>query len=299
MRPEAFLNRIAERPQRIVDSHVHFLDTGQFRYPWLDSVPALRRTWSPDEYGRGCGVLPVTDVVFVEAAAESRSSEDEVAWVEGISISAQPRVAAIVARASLTDQGVRAGLERLSRRPLVRGVRHDIQGEPRGFCCQPSYVRGARLASEVGLLVELCVVHPQLPDVLRLVQQCPETRFVLDHCGKPGVRSRELDPWRREIEALASFGNVVCKVSGLLTEAEDGCGAAALEAYVEHVFRCFGAERVLFGSDWPVLTLARASLAQWYELTFEVTRHWPEPERAGFFWRNASRTYGIEARRTP
>jgi L-fuconolactonase len=289
----------SERPQRIVDSHVHFLDTGQFRYPWLDDVPGLRRMWSLEEYQRACGVLPVTDVVFVEAAAEPRSSEDEVAWIEGISslarAPARARVAAIVARASLTEEGTGAALRRLSRRPLVRGVRDDIQGQSRGFCCQPSYVLGARIASEVGLLVELCVVHPQLPDVVRLVQQCPETRFVLDHCGKPGIRSREIDAWRRDIEAVASFGNVVCKISGLLTEAEDGSGRAELEPYVEHIFRCFGPERVLFGSDWPVLTLAQASLARWCELTFQLTRHLSELERTGFFWRNASRTYGLEA----
>jgi L-fuconolactonase len=285
-----------ERPQRIVDSHVHFLDTGQFRYPWLDAAPALRRTWSPDEYARDCGALPVTDVVFVEAAAELRSSEDEVAWVERIS--GRPRVAAIVARASLTDErGRRAALQTLRSRPLVRGVRDDIQGQPRGYCCHPSYVEGARIASELGLLVELCVVHPQLPDVVRLVQECPETRFVLDHCGKPGIRSRQLDPWRRDVEALASFGNVVCKISGLLTEAEEGCGPEALAAYVEHVFRCFGADRVLFGSDWPVMTLAGASFTRWCELLFGLTRHLSEPERSGFFWSNAASTYGFDARR--
>jgi L-fuconolactonase len=125
------------------------------------------------------------------------------------------------------------------------------------------------------------------------VRRCPGTGFVLDHCGKPPVRSGELDPWRGHIRQLAGFGDIWCKVSGLLTEADrQGWDDGDLIPYAEHAAECFGTQRLIYGSDWPVLTLA-ARASEWYPFTRRLTSGWSPDERRGFYRDNALRCYGV------
>jgi L-fuconolactonase len=132
-----------------------------------------------------------------------------------------------------------------------------------------------------------------LRDVLQLVRACPDTRFVLDHCGKPAIREGLLEPWRSDIARLAKCANVWCKLSGLVTEAAHvGWREADLIPYASHVVEQFGTERVMYGSDWPVLTLA-AGYADWFQFTARFTETWSDGERRGFYRDNARRAYAL------
>ena len=203
------------------------------------------------------------------------------------------RVAAIVAFASLTaPTELDRTLDALAARPRVKGIRHNIQGEPAGFCTQPSFVEGVRKVGARGLTFDLCATHDQLREVVELVRLCPDTRFVLDHCGKPAIRDRRLDPWRGNIADLAECANVWCKLSGLVTEASPTeWREADLVPYASHVVERFGTERVMYGSDWPVLTLA-ADYAAWFGFTEWLTKGWSDADRGGFYRGNALRAYG-------
>ena len=184
-------------------------------------------------------------------------------------------------------------LDALVARPLVRGVRHNIQGEAPGFCTQPSFVEGVRQAGARGLTFDLCATHKQLREVVELVRMCPDTRFVLDHCGKPAIRDRLVDPWRSDIADLAECANVWCKLSGLVTEASSSDWRQAdLVPYASHVVEKFGTERVMYGSDWPVLTLA-TGYAAWFGFTEWLTKGWSDTERRGFYRENALRAYEL------
>ena len=141
------------------------------------------------------------------------------------------------------------------------------------------------------------MTHDQLRDVVALVGRCPETRFVLDHCGKPAIRAgvRSFEPWRADVARLAAHENISCKLSGLLTEATSGGGDwrwQDLMPYAASVVECFGMERVMYGSDWPVLTLA-GRYCDWYEFTERVTAGWSAAERSRFYADNALRVYGL------
>ena len=164
---------------------------------------------------------PPSRIVFVQADCERGSAMDEVRWVESLARQA-PQIAGIVAFAPMdAGPGTSSALEALVERPLVRGVRHLIQGEPDpGFCLTPAFVEGVRRCGELGLCFDVCVRHPQMSAVVELARLCPGTPLVLDHAGKPDLRSNVLDPWRRHIGELAECPNVSCKVSGLVTEAE-------------------------------------------------------------------------------
>jgi len=270
----------------MIDAHVHFWDPAALHYPWLAELPALDRAFGADDYAAALGGLPVRRVVFVEANCLPVEAAAEVARVRELAM-----VAGVVAFADVAARGS-AALDDAARDPIVKGIRQNIQGQPSGFCLRPSFVDGVREAARRGLVFDLCATHDQLRDVLALVDRCPDARFVLDHCGKPAIRARAFDAWARDVAELAAHDNVSCKLSGLLTEASAEWTAADLAPYAEHVTACFGARRLLYGSDWPVLTLA-GRYGDWYELTRDLTASWTVCDRDAFYGGNAVRVYGL------
>ena len=278
---------------RIVDSHVHFWDPEALAYPWLSGLPALRRPFLPVDYREHTAGIPIERVVFVEANPRPELALREVELVERLAES-EPRVAAIVAYVNLLDEvALPRTLDALAAVPLVRGVRQNIQGHPAGFCLQPSFMAGVREAGRRGLTFDLCATHDQLGEVGELVRRCPDTRMVLDHCGKPPIRAGALDPWREHVREIAAAENVACKLSGLLTESDPSAWRDEdLLPYAEHVVESFGPARVMYGSDWPVLTLA-GRYPDWYQFTRRFTTGWSARDLSRFYHENAAGFYRI------
>ena len=279
-------------PLGIVDAHVHFWDPSALRYPWLDGLPALDRAFLPASYVSATSGIPIDSMILVEANCLPHQTLGEADFFEQVA-AAHSRVAAIVAFASLTTPAeLDRTLDALAARPRVKGIRHNIQGQPPGFCTQASFVEGVRKVGSRGLTFDLCATHDQLREVVELVRLCPDTRFVLDHCGKPAIRDRLLDPWCADIAELAECANVWCKVSGLVTEASPATWREAdLVPYATRVVERFGTGRVMYASDWPVLTLA-ADYAAWFGFTEWLTKGWSDTERRGFYRDNALHAYG-------
>jgi L-fuconolactonase len=273
---------------RVVDAHVHFWDPATLHYPWLDGILALKRSFLPRDYPDD-----VHAMVFVEANCAPRESAEEVAFVERLAADDR-RIVGTVAYVDLLGEDERArALDRLGNVPRVVGVRHNIQGTPKGTCLDPRFGRGVRDVGARGYVFDLCATADQLADVAALAERCPETRLVLDHCGKPAIREDAFDEWARNLGRIASFANVSCKLSGLLTESRaDQRNARALAPYVRHVMECFGVTRVLYGSDWPVSTLAGAA-SLWRSIVDELTAAWPVADRHSLFAENAIRLYRL------
>lgn len=277
---------------RVVDSHVHFWDPSVLRYPWLAELPALRRSFLPSDFGP-LQSRAVDAVIFVEANCAHGESALEVEWVERLA-EQEPRIAGIVAFVDLLDEPGRAeALARLARSSRVVGVRHNIQLEPRGFAIQPAFVRGVHDVGARGLPFDLCITADQLAEVVDLVEQCPDTRFVLDHCGKPAIGDDAFSDWAGPLERLAAHDRVSCKLSGLLTDSRaDQRDARSLAPYLEHALACFGPSRILYGSDWPVCVLGGGA-EHWLAVVEETTAAWPEADRRAFFAENAARFYRL------
>ena len=158
---------------------------------------------------------------------------------------------------------------------------------------QPAFVEGVQRLADFGFSFDICVLHHQLEDVIKLVEQCPEVEFVLDHCGKPPIKSQQLDPWREHISALAGFNNVCCKLSGLATEADtDNWRSPDLEPYIQHVLAAFGPQRLMFGGDWPVSKLA-TTYPRWLEAVCIQTAHLTPAEQQAILLNNGRRFYRI------
>ena len=277
----------------IVDAHVHFWDPRAMRYPWLEHLPVLERPFTPDDYAGVTDDVRVEKLLVVECDCERDGTMREVEFFERLA-EVEPRIGGIVAFVDLTNAAARERtLEALSRVASVKGIRHNIQGEAPGFCVDPTFVEGVRRVGECGFTFDLCVTHDQLGDVIELVRACPDTQFVLDHCGKPAIRDQRFDPWRDDITRLSEVERVSCKISGLLTEADHRRWREEdIMPYATHVVDCFGTTRVMYGSDWPVLTLAGA-YADWFELSQTLVATWSDTERRAFYHDNAVRTYAL------
>jgi L-fuconolactonase len=249
----------------IIDSHVHLWDPTHFRMAWTDGAPTLNKPYGVKDYAEHTSGIRIEAMVYLEVDVAPHYSLMEVAWVAECA-KQDPRLKAIVAHAPLEyGEQVRAYLAALKQAsPLVRGIRRLVQQEPDDhFQLLPRFVRGAQLLAEFGLSCDLCIKHPQLPATIELVARCPDTRFILDHIGKPNIASGALQPWRNGIFELARLPNVICKVSGMVTEADFGRWTVDdLRPYFDTVYEAFGEDRVAFGGDWPVCTLA-SSYVRW------------------------------------
>jgi L-fuconolactonase len=273
------------------DAHVHFWDQGTLPYPWLATVPAIAGRHTPGELRAESAAAVPQRIVFVECGAPWL---DEVKWVEQLAAH-EPRIAGIVAKIAV-DAGTQTttALAELKRHPLVRGVRHIIQDEPDpNFCLRPEFVAGVSQLGAAGLSFDLCCRHHQLAAVIELVRRCPQTSFVLDHAGKPGIRDGLLDPWRAHIRALSALPNIVCKLSGLVTEADpERWTSEQLRPYVAQLLDTFGPPRLLFGGDWPVVKLA-STYARWLETAQALLESLSPAETAAIFHHNATKTYRL------
>ncbi|MBV9544474.1 MAG: amidohydrolase family protein [Chloroflexi bacterium] len=278
----------------VVDSHVHLWDPRRFRMAWLDGNELLDKPYGPAEYAEHTRNVAVEAFVYLEVDVAPNYGLLEARWaVERAKQDA--RLRGIVAHAPV-DYGeqVRAYLDELvTCGPLIKGVRRLIQSEPDPrFAAQPRFVKGVQILADYGLSFDACLRHTQLPAVIELARQCPRTSIIVDHLAKPAIGDKVLDPWRSHMRELAGFPNVVCKVSGAITEARPDWTVDDLRPYIEHVIEVFGPERVLFGGDWPVV-LMNGSYQRWADALEEITSHASEDARRKLWGENARRVYRL------
>lgn len=279
----------------IVDTHVHLWHPKQFRYPWLKQVPPLNKPYLLKDYSAAHENLEVGSIVFVQCDVHPDDGLKETAWVTSLA-AVEPRIRGIVAWAPLEEgRQVAPFVEKLAEDTLVKGIRRLIQGESVDFCIQPNFVNGVKTLARYGLSFDICIFHPQLANAIRLVEQCPNVQFILDHIGKPDIKNQLFEPWKQEIKTLADFPNACCKISGLVTEADhENWTAADLQPYIEHVIECFGFDRVIYGSDWPVSTLA-SDYPRWVQTLQEAISGCTPEELKKLFHDNAIKFYRLHS----
>ena len=278
----------------IVDAHVHVWDPDRLRYPWIEGVPALQRAFLVDDYREATASIEVDAIVFLQCECDRPQSMDEARWVVELAKS-EPRIEAIVPHAPLEDgDACRPYLEELKSMERVVGVRRQFEPEPDvEFCLRPDFLTGLRVLSELEMSFDICISHTQMANVVEMVKKFPDILFILDHIGKPDIKQSVMHPWASDLRNLSEVPNVVCKVSGLVTEADhDNWTPDDLRPYLDHVFDCFGFDRVLFGGDWPVVTLA-GTHERWVNTLDDALSGCSEDERRKLYSDNARRVYRI------
>lgn len=280
---------------RIIDSHLHIWDPDLLRYPWLETLPALKRRFSIDDYRKATLPYHIEQMVFVQCQCEESQALDEVKWVTHVAHQ-EPRITGIVAWAPL-EAGIDAAplLKILSDNSLVKGVRCPIQHakDPQTFGRSPALIAGIRLLADLDFSLDLCIHHTQVAIAIEIARACQDVRIIIDHLGKPDIRRQTLQPWMNEISMLAALPNVWCKISGAVTEADFATWAPAdLRPFLLHAVASFGPDRVLFGGDWPVLTQA-STFPEWLDVLLDLLEGMPASDLTKLLSENARIVYRL------
>ena len=274
---------------RIIDTHLHLVDRGRFRYPWLDGVPALNRDWSLETYRHQAAALGIDTALHVEVDVDPADRAGETAWVSGM----PAPIGGAIAACRPESETFAAELDDLAGNPALRGLRRILHTSPDALGLAPLFAANLSRLAARRLTFDLCVLARQLPVAIAIAAACPDVTFVLDHCGVPDVRARALDPWRADLATLAAHPNVACKISGLVAYAEpDRWTVDDLRPFVEHAVAVFGWDRVIWGSDWPVCTLT-ADLGRWVIATHTLLTGTSADEQAKLWHANATRIYRL------
>jgi L-fuconolactonase len=274
-----------------IDSHQHFWRFDQTAYPWIQpSMDVLRRDYLPDDLAPHLAAAQIDGVVAVQA----QQTVEETRWLLTLA-DRHPSIRGVVGWVPLVDEGVGAVLGELAQHARLKGIRHILHDEPDDrYMLRDDFNRGvARLAAH-GLVYDILIFAKHLPATLDFVDRHPRQPFVVDHIAKPTIVGEHFhDEWAANLRALAQRPHVSCKLSGVVTEVRDPRWTPALlEPYIDAALGAFGADRLLFGTDWPVCLL-RSDYATWVDTVTAYIARLSEAEQRAIMGANAARVYGL------
>lgn len=293
----------------LVDTHQHLWDLEKLTLPWLEGLEVLNKSYLMDDYLQATAHQNVVKTVYMEVNAAPTHRELEVEWItELCQVSSNPMAGAVIAGEPQAAD-FKTWVNRHKKNPYIKGIRSvlHVPQTPRGFCLDEKFMAGVRYLGEVGLLFDICIRPAELNDACQLVQKCPETLFVLDHCGNAdpnivrakGAPENQDHPmahgrtaWLDGISKLAEQPNVICKISGIVARATEPWSAQDLAPTIDHCLNAFGAERVVFGGDWPVCLLG-ASFEQWATALRKIIQARSQAEQKKLLSENALRIYQL------
>ncbi|MFJ4681753.1 amidohydrolase family protein [Streptomyces sp. NPDC091377] len=277
-----------------VDAHHHVWDLSVRDQDWITGpgLAPLRRDFAVTDLAPEALAAGTDRTVLVQTVTVAEETPEFLALAAGHEL-----IAGVVGWTDLTAPGVADELARLTALPggaHLKGIRHQVQAEPDPrWLLRPDVHRGLSAVAHAGLVYDLLVLPHQLPAAARAAADHPGLTFVLDHLGKPPIASGALEPWATAVRILAARPNTVCKLSGMVTEADlRSWTVADLRPYAEVVLDAFGPDRLMFGSDWPVCTLA-APYGRVVSAAEELTAGLSRAERAQIFETTASRVYRL------
>jgi L-fuconolactonase len=291
----------------LVDTHQHLWDLSKQKLPWLVNAPeVLRQSYRTEEYLAATAGLNVRAIYMEVDVAESELT-NEAELVLGIARGSQTPMRAAVIGGRPDAPAFADYVRRFRADPRFKGVRRVLHSPatPAGYCLKPEFVRGVRLLGEAGKSFDLCMRAPELMDAAKLTELCPGTRFVLDHCGNPDLKSfraprageerprHTADDWKRSIDAFAKRPNVIGKISGIPASLPKGGGAEDLAPVVNHCLDAFGPDRVVFGGDWPVCLLG-TTYQQWVTMLRQIIASRPAEHQRKLWSANALRHYSLK-----
>ncbi|WEK06813.1 MAG: amidohydrolase [Candidatus Devosia phytovorans] len=272
---------------RILDTHLHLIYPDRFSYPWLSGAPAINRSWSVEDYFAEAVPLGIEAALHMEVDVAEKDMLAESEFVLTL-----PRITGAIAACRPEGMGFVDQIERLSEHAHIKGVRRILHESPDDLSQSDLFVENIRHLPDYDLSFDLCVRADQLPVGQMLVERAPDVSFILDHCGVPDVLGAGLDPWRDNIRRISKLPNLNAKVSGVVAYAGPDWSVETVRPYVEHIIECFGWDRVVWGSDHPVVTRT-GSLTRWVEATRAIISGASDDEQARLLHRNAERIYKV------
>lgn len=288
--------KIDDSGQQIVDAHVHVWNLQQFRLPWLDHAgPILDRNYTLVDYQQAIEGLNIVRSYYVEVDVAPNQKEAEARYVTELCAQGKGPIRAAILGGTPGKPGFRAYINQFKNDPHVRGVRCSFGDAIKD---RKALIDDLHFLSDLGLSFDLLLGSPMLHDAAKIVRACPNTRFILDHCGGAspdwiaGSRADQssFQSWKDGITRLAASPNVCCKISGVAESGQTPPDIDPIGQIVSHCFDSFGAERVLFASNWPVC-LKAVTIKEWLGMVKHLAGSRPSSFRTGLFSGNADRWY--------
>lgn len=274
----------------IIDTHHHYWNYDPVEFDWIDDeMASIRRSFLPQDLKDTLTGTEVEGVVTVQA----RQSLEETDWLLELA-GENEFMKGVVGWLPLADKSIQALLEKYAANPWLKSLRHVVQGEPDPtFILGDAFNRGVRMLKDFELAYDILIFEHQLPNTIKFVDQHPDQLFVLDHIAKPKIKTKELEPWAKNIKELAKRENVSCKISGMVTEADfKNWTPEQLKPYFDTVLEAFGSSRLMYGSDWPVCLVA-SSYKNWLNLVQQTLGQLSASEQQAIYFKNAKEFYQL------
>ncbi|RDC58536.1 amidohydrolase [Pedobacter chinensis] len=273
----------------MIDTHVHFWNFDPVRDGWIsEDMNAIRKDFAPKNLIRVYSELQISGCIAVQASQSEEENEFLLTLAEQNDI-----IKGIVGWIDLKNPNLTGRLNYWNNFKKIKGWRHVLQAESSEFILDPNFISGIKQLEDYGYTYDLLCYHNQLTDIIKMVDQIPDQPFVLDHCGKPDIKNKDLKAWSENIKTLAQNPNVLCKVSGLLAEADwKNWKETEIFNCFDVIFENFGTKRVMYGSDWPVMLISRP-YQDWFYLVNKYVARFSDEEKKLIFSDNAKAFYNI------
>jgi L-fuconolactonase len=272
-----------------IDTHVHFWKYDKARDAWItDNMKVLQQDYYPEYLALSLKRNGIDGCVAVQASQE----EVETRFLVELS-KTHDIIKGVVGWIDLRANNLEERLEHFSEYKIIKGYRHIVQAEPDDFLLREDFQRGVKALEQFDYTYDILIYSSQLQSTLAFVEKLPDQKLIIDHCAKPDIKNKKINDWKKWMKEIAQHKNVYCKVSGLFTEAAwKGWSVSDFYPYLDVVFEAFGTNRLMFGSDWPVI-LVSGIYVQWKSLLEKYMDGFKEEEKEKIFGLNAIAFYGL------
>lgn len=275
-----------------IDTHLHLIDPQRFRYDWTEGFPVLAgQPFRMEEYRAAASHSAIRESIFMEVDVPWEQAAGEAAHFCSLADDPANRISGVVAACRPESRDFPTYLETTAHPRLV-GYRRVLHTQPDDLSTSSLFRENVALLGKAGLTFDLCLLPRQLAAGAALIDACPDTRFILDHCGVPDIASGDLRHWRDPFSEISRRPNLFCKISGIIAYASGTITAHTLRPVVESAIECFGWDRILWGSDWPVCNLTR-DLGTWTHLLDEILSRCSQDELRRLYVQNAQTAYPL------
>jgi L-fuconolactonase len=278
-----------------IDSHHHLWDLSIRPQDWMvgDEMDSVRRNFDANDLRNAMAGTGIERTILVHATTTNDETFELLALAE-----VDPTIVGVVGWLQIDSPSAIADCEKYLQAPgasYLKGIRDVAQDLPdSNYLAKPQSIATVQQLGKMGLTYDILTKTPELKAAIELVKACPDVQFVLDHISKPYIAKAEIEPWKSLITELASFENVSCKVSGMVTEAQwKTWKTEDFAPYVDHIITSFTPQRLMFGSDWPVALLAASSYSEVVQLAEALTEKFNQTESELFWAKNAQSVYKV------
>lgn len=278
----------------LFDTHVHLIYPNKLSYPWLSDVPALNKPYDYEEYKITANRLGIEGCFHMEVDVSEKDIKNETNMLEDLRNQTDSKIKGIISACRPEQQGFDVFLNWAAQKTIIKGFRRVLHVVSDDISQSSLFRENIKLLSNTDLTFDLCARADQLPIIEELIDECPNVKFILDHCGVPDIKNDMFASWAASMKTISQRPNVTAKISGIIAYGDaESWKLTDIKPYFDHTVDVFGIDRIIWGSDSPVCKLG-GGLPTWVGLTHTLTAEWSKTERQSFYRENAYKLWNMQ-----